>query len=236
MRTVLAWPFLLLLLLPGPGRAADPAACPPAQASRPWPEPGAAERIPAAAKTAGDYRHVLEPSAAGWPVLPHWCVWVEPPSLQGPAARFQLLWLQAVEAALAQWQQHLPLQRVEDPQRAQVLVRRLRPPRFQPATGLPRASHGRATLTLLSTERLGVWRLEPRVEVLVSPEQRRATIEATALHELGHAFGLWGHSPDPADAMAAVPGTDPVLRLSARDLASLRWLYAQPSRFGLPLP
>lgn len=169
-------------------------------------------------------------------MLPQWCVWVEPVSLEGPAARFQLLWLQAVEAALGQWQDHLPLKRVEDPQRAQVLVRRQRPPRLQQAAGQARASHGRASLSLQDTERLGVWRLEPRVEVLISPEQRRAAIEATALHELGHAFGLWGHSPDPADVMAAVPGAEPVLRLSPRDLATLRWLYSKPSPFGSPPP
>jgi hypothetical protein len=36
--------------------------------------------------------------------------------------------------------------------------------------------------------------------------------------------------------MAAIPGTRPVLELSRRDRATLRWLYAQPTRFGLPLP
>ncbi|WP_259701595.1 MULTISPECIES: matrixin family metalloprotease [Synechococcales] len=228
------WPLLSLGLQPGQARAQP--TCPLAEASRPWAESGPAEPITAAVETPGDYRHVLAPSAAGWPVLSHWCVWVEPQSLEGPAARFQLLWLQAVEAALGQWQEHLPLQRVEDPRRAQVLIRRERPPRQQLPTGRSRASHGRATLNLQITARLGVWRLEPRVEVLISPDQRRAAIEATALHELGHAFGLWGHSPDPDDAMAAVPGADPVLRLSPRDLASLRWLYGQPTRFGAPVP
>jgi hypothetical protein len=34
--------------------------------------------------------------------------------------------------------------------------------------------------------------------------------------------------------MAAVPGVQPVLQLSERDRATLRWLYAQPTRFGAP--
>jgi predicted Zn-dependent protease len=76
--------------------------------------------------------------------------------------------------------------------------------------------------------------LEPSVEVLLSPGQRPVAIEATALHELGHAFGLWGHSDRAADAMAAVPGSAPVLELTPRDLATLRWLYRQSSRFGSP--
>jgi predicted Zn-dependent protease len=58
-------------------------------------------------------------------------------------------------------------------------------------------------------------------------------MQATALHELGHAFGLWGHSDDPADAMAAVPGAVPVLELTPRDRATFRWLQQQP---GLQLP
>jgi hypothetical protein len=228
---------LALPLLAGPAPAiparADEA-CPPAQASRPWAGLATSEAVARGTETADDYRQVIEPSAAGWPVLRAWCVWVEPVSLEGPAARFQVLWRQAVDAALGQWQQHLTLQRVEDPQRAQVLIRRQRPPRLKEPTGQARASHGRASLTLQETERLGVWRLEPRVEVLISPEQRRTAIEATALHELGHAFGLWGHSPDPADGMAAVPGPQPVLRLTPRDLATLRWLYSQPTPFGPP--
>ena len=76
--------------------------------------------------------------------------------------------------------------------------------------------------------------LEPRVIVLVSPELRAPVLEATALHELGHAFGLWGHSTDPADAMAVSQRQVPVLQLTDRDRLTLRWVYGQETRFGLP--
>jgi predicted Zn-dependent protease len=48
------------------------------------------------------------------------------------------------------------------------------------------------------------------------------------LHELGHAFGLWGHSDQAGDAMAAKPGSIPILELSERDQRTLRWLQQQP--------
>jgi predicted Zn-dependent protease len=77
------------------------------------------------------------------------------------------------------------------------------------------------------------WQKQPRVKVLVSPELRAAALQATALHELGHAFGLWAHSDQPDDAMAVSQGKSPVLELSARDKTTINWLRSQPTSFGL---
>jgi predicted Zn-dependent protease len=66
------------------------------------------------------------------------------------------------------------------------------------------------------------------VTVLISPGQAPLAIQATALHELGHAFGLWGHSDQAGDAMAVKPGPTPILDLSERDQRTLRWLQQQP--------
>ncbi|MFM7087571.1 MAG: peptidase [Cyanobium sp.] len=190
----------------------------------------------AAAPRGEDYRHHLATTAHGWPRLQRWCVWIEPPG-RDPAARlWEERWQQAVQQALEQWQQPVALTLVEDPAQAQVRLWRRRPPRLPGPDGRLRASHGRAILRLLQVERAGFLRLEPAVEVLISPAQRQDGIAATALHELGHAFGLWGHSDDPADAMAAVPGAQPVLQLSRRDRATLLWLQSQPTTIGSPLP
>ena len=124
--------------------------------------------------------------------------------------------------------------RVVDRQRAHVRIERRRPQRRQLPDGW-RASNGRSLLETLSIRRQEVWRLEPRVTVLVSPELRASVLQATALHELGHAFGLWGHSDQAGDAMAVSQGRSPLLRLSERDQLTLEWMRRQPTQFGKPM-
>jgi hypothetical protein len=222
---------------------------PPARAQRPLSEPCPAATSqellpPPQARRAGqggsaaavppsqpDYRQQLSSTPYGWPRRDHWCVWVEPVTSEGPAARWDQAWLEAVEAALARWSELVPIEQVSQPEQAQVRVLRRRPP----LRG-GRASHGRAELQLAVVERQQQRQLEPRVLVQISPGQRSSAMQATALHELGHAFGLWGHSDQAADAMAAVPGATPVLELSRRDRATFLWLQQQPALQPAPPP
>lgn len=53
-------------------------------------------------------------------------------------------------------------------------------------------------------------------------EQRKEQIARLALHELGHAIGIWGHSSNPGDVMYTRPI---VSELSSRDLLTIRKLY-----------
>ncbi len=53
-------------------------------------------------------------------------------------------------------------------------------------------------------------------------------VYATVLHEVGHALGLAGHSPDPHDVMYEAISRRPDVALSARDRATLKALYARP--------
>ena len=185
----------------------------------------------------GDYRHRLQPSPYGWVRLPSWCVWVEPVADGDDAShRRDRLWLVAVQAALGHWARAgVMVQLTDDPQAAQIRIWRRRPPLRRDPDGRLRASHGRAELHLVAARTQGRQWIEPQVEVSIGQGQGSRGLQATALHELGHAFGLWGHSDDPSDAMAAVPGPQPVLEPTERDRATLRWLQTQPSRIGEPL-
>lgn len=204
--------------------------CPPAQAQQIRPD--ALRR--SALTNAPGYGSRLAISSSGFPVVQRWCVWVQPAESAEPN-RWESRWFGAVDRALDEWSAVLPIIRVNDPERAHVRVERRRPPRRRLADGW-RASNGRSLLQILEVQRQEVWRLEPQVTVMVSPELRSESQQATALHELGHAFGLWAHSLVPSDAMAPVQGASPVLKLSPRDQLTLEWMRLQPTRFGVPLP
>jgi hypothetical protein len=214
-------PATVLEVIPPPAARASADAPPPVPPTAPAP----------AVATEGGYHLQLTGTAYGWPRRDHWCIWVEPMSSEGAAARWDKTWLEAVEAALASWGELVPIQRVSQPEQAQVRILRRRPP----LRG-GRASHGRAELQLVVVKRDGQRQLEPQVVVKISPGQRASAMQATALHELGHALGLWGHSETPGDAMAAVPGATPVLELSARDRATFLWLQQQPGLELAPQP
>ncbi len=56
----------------------------------------------------------------------------------------------------------------------------------------------------------------------ISLTDRLSQVRRLALHEIGHAIGIWGHSPDPADVMYAQPIAE---KLSSRDVITIQRLY-----------
>ena len=176
------------------------------------------------------YASSIATTSLGPPVLKHWCVWVQPADAL-PANRWDQRWLNAVSSALTTWGALVPLTRVDSPEQANVMIWRQRPARRQVA-GVWRASNGRTQLQVVDVQRQDRRRLEPQVKVMVSPGLRAEALQATVLHELGHAFGLWGHSSVPTDALAVSQGESPVLVLSERDRLTLVWVMQQTTRFG----
>ena len=179
------------------------------------------------------YASSIATTSLGPPVLKHWCVWVQPAAAT-PANRWEQRWLDQVSSALTTWRALVPLTLVDNPDQANVLIHRQRPARRQVA-GVWRASNGRTQLQVVDVQRQGRRRLEPLVKVMVSPGLRAEALQATALHELGHAFGLWGHSSVPTDVLAISQGERPVLVPSQRDRLTLAWVMQQTTRFGSTL-
>ena len=207
----------------------QPELCPPQQQVRTLQV--ALERQPPGQRPG--YASSIATTSLGPPVLKHWCVWVQPAAAT-PANRWDQRWLDQVSSALTTWRALVPLTLVDNPDQANVLIHRQRAARRQVA-GVWRASNGRTQLQVVDVQRQGRRRLEPLVKVMVSPGLRAEALQATALHELGHAFGLWGHSSVPTDVLAISQGERPVLVPSQRDRLTLAWVMQQTTRFGSTL-
>lgn len=77
-------------------------------------------------------------------------------------------------------------------------------------------------------------RLSHRFTVYLSPNQTPEYTQATARHELGHALGIWGHSPLETDALYFSQVRSPV-SISNRDINTLKQIYEQPTQLGWQL-
>ncbi len=144
----------------------------------------------------------------------------------------QSSWYQAVEAAIEEWQPYFPLTLVEKPESADIRIWNRRPPlELDDRGNLVRARAGQVKykLYLKSTENSCI--LSHRFDIFLNPHQAPSYLRATIRHELGHALGIWGHSPVKTDTMyfSQVQNPSPI---SQRDINTLRRIYQQPTRLG----
>lgn len=78
------------------------------------------------------------------------------------------------------------------------------------------------------TRRFGVAHIVVTGKVREGVEATPGQVYATMLHEVGHALGLGGHSPDPQDVMYRATSRGQG-QLTERDRETLRLLYERPS-------
>jgi predicted Zn-dependent protease len=173
----------------------------------------------------GDYFDRVERTS------PDYLVWSEFPvkiyvDARSGNGRSQV-WVEAVKRAIAQWSVYLPLVTVAQAQEADITIVRSAPPiRFPPVA---RVRSAETRFELYTKGSPGV--LYHRCSIFIQPSQADVYLLAAARHELGHALGIWGHSPVETDVMYFSQVREP-LPISERDVNTLKRVYEQPTQLG----
>ena len=196
---------------------------------------------------AGDYFSKIKLTPVGYLVWSQFPVRIyverpkDPDESSASIQRFQK-WVDAVLQAVREWTTYLPLEVVTQREGADILILRDRPSvqaSFDRTTGqfnIPRArsAQTRYEFYLRQTASSPQAILSQRFTIHLSPHQTDEYTLATARHELGHALGIWGHSPLETDTMyfSQVRHSP---QISVRDINTLKRIYQQPTRLGWPL-
>lgn len=187
----------------------------------------------------GDYFNQVESTPLGYLVWSGFPVKVyieKSSSAKGTAVdqRFQQ-WVTAVKKAIAEWNVYFPLEEITKREMADIVVLRSQPEievKLNPDTGLydiPRAVTAETDYDFYLTENPA--KIAHKMTVKVSPNYVGVALLATIRHELGHALGIWGHSPEKDDALYFSQVRDPK-PISPRDINTLKKIYQQPTRLG----
>jgi predicted Zn-dependent protease len=116
---------------------------------------------------------------------------------------------------------------------ADIVIKRELPPsgvRFNPETGkleLPRVRSATTQYEIFVKEN----RLTHRMTIQISPNLADQSALAAVRHELGHALGIWGHSPVETDVMYFAQTRD-IPAISRRDINTLKKVYQQATQLG----
>ena len=186
----------------------------------------------------GDYFKQIKSTPLGYLVWSQFPlkVYVDSVTPENTAAnqRFQQ-WTETARKAIAEWNVYLPLQKVAQRDQADILILRLQPQRaikLNPDTkkyDIPRAIAAQTNYKFyLTADPVAI---AMRMTMQVSPNFTAVSLLATIRHELGHALGIWGHSPEAGDALYFSQVSNPPA-ISQRDINTLKKIYQQPTRLG----
>lgn len=182
----------------------------------------------------GDYFDEIEPiDGIGyliWSRLPT-TVYIEPPRPE-ESDRAQI-WFDLVRQAVEEWAVYLPMELVTSSD-ANITIWRDNPSIQANEAGQPRARSAEARYRVYVETMGDRQQLAHQMTVIVRPGQPDRHLIAAARHELGHALGIWGHSPDETDALYFSQVRHPP-SISARDVSTLKRVYEQPTRLGWPV-
>ncbi|MEA5571862.1 peptidase [Calothrix sp. UHCC 0171] len=172
----------------------------------------------------GDYFDQVQPTRLGYLVWSNFPVkiYIETPTNinQNQAE----IWVKTVYRTVKEWNSYLPLELVNTGELADIKIIRKAPPlQGNP----PRARSAQTTYEIYTKNNI----LSHRFTILLSPTQTGEYLIAASRHELGHALGIWGHSPLATDVLYFSQVRKPPL-ISTRDVNTLKKVYKQPTKLG----
>jgi predicted Zn-dependent protease len=184
----------------------------------------------------GDYFDQIQSTKYGYLIWSHFPIKVNIQTPKNINQQQAQTWVNQVSQAIKDWNNFLPLEIIENSANADIKadikpdikILRQRPPlQIDPISKIPRARSALTTYEIYNENNI----LSHRFTILLSPTQTGEYLQAAARHEIGHALGIWGHSPLQTDALYFSQVRQPA-SISTRDVNTLKKVYQQSTSLG----